>query len=115
MKKQAPFLLVLAIAMLSITLSCDPKIDPVDPVEKDTFSVAPESISFKAEDTALKFLSITTNGAWTAASSDTWIILDKTAGTGNASLAVSAEVNPGDDRTGSITIKGSQSVTVSVT
>lgn len=115
MKIQAPFLLVLAIAMLSITLSCDPKTDPVDPVEKDTFSVAPESISFKAEDTALKFLSITTNGAWTAASSDTWIILDKTAGTGNASLAVSAEVNPGDDRTGSITIKGSKSVTVSVT
>ena len=28
---------------------------------------------------------------------------------------MSAEVNPGDDRTGSITIKGSKSVTVSVT
>ena len=114
MKKQVPLLLVLAVAALQILPSCDPKENPVDPVNKDSFSVVPESISFKAEDTSVKYLTITAPGAWTATPSASWIILDKTAGSGNASVSVSAADNPGEDRTGTITVTGSKSVTVSV-
>ena len=114
MKKQVPLLLVTAIAVLNALLSCGPEVDPDDPVGKDAFSVVPGSISFKAEDTATNFLTITSSGAWTATPSDSWIHLGKTSGTGKDIIDVKVDANLEGDRSGSITVKGSKTETVTV-
>ncbi|MBQ3765999.1 MAG: alpha-amylase [Bacteroidales bacterium] len=111
MKKQAVLLLVPVFAALSMLFSCDPKVDPV--VNND-LSVSPESVSFEAEDKGHKLILVTTAGDWTATPSDSWIHLAKTSGTGNASLDVSVDANAKEDRSGSITVKGSNTVTVAV-
>ena len=111
MKKQAVLLLVPVFAALSMLFSCDPKVDPV--VNND-LSVSPESVSFDAEDKGHKLIMVTTAGDWTATPSDSWIHLAKTSGSGNASLDVSVDANAKEDRSGSITVKGSNTVTVAV-
>ena len=100
------------VAALFLSVSCDPKNN--EPIVSDTLTVSPESISFEAEETSTKFVYITTGKDWTATPSDSWIHLGKISGTGNASLEVKADANTGRDRTGSITVKGSSTVTVSV-
>ena len=112
MKKQVSLLLALAAAaMLNLAVSCDPT---VDPVVNDTLTVNPEAISFEAEDASVKLVYVTTEKDWTATPSDSWIHMEKTSGTGKATLAVTVDPNTGEDRTGSIAVKGSSNVTVSV-
>ena len=115
MKKQVSFLLgLLAVAAaLQIVVSCDPT--EQQPVVNDTLTVSPEAISFEAEDASVKLVYVTTEKDWTATPSASWIRLEKTSGTGKGTLAVKVDANTGEDRTGSISVKGSKNVTVSVT
>ena len=83
--------------------------------EPDTLSVSPTELSFTAEDAATRLFSIKTNASWTASASADWIHLDKTTGSGNASLSVTVSTNEGDDREGTISVKGAQDATVKVT
>ena len=99
------------VAALFVTFSCGPKEEP--PV-KDNLTVSPASLEFEAEDTKKKPVVITTNGDWKA-TADSWIHLDKTSGSGKASITVTVEPNKKEEsRTGTISISGAQNATVSV-
>lgn len=84
--------------------------EPDKPKEEEfNFSVTPASISFKAEDTSVKLITIATNGSWTATPAGDWISLDKTSGTGNGSVSVSVKPNTEDySRTANILLIGSK-------
>ena len=110
-RKLFPILPVLAAFFLCVT--CDPT--GKDPVVSDTLTVNPESISFEAEDASVKLLYISTEKEWTATPSAGWIHVNKTSGSGKTTLEVKADANAEADRSGSITVKGSSTVTVSVT
>ena len=100
------------VAALLATFSCDPA--QTDPEVKDTLTVNPTSLEFDAEDTSTKLVYITTEKDWTATPSGSWIHMEKTSGTGKGTLAVSVDANAGDERTGSISVKGSSTVTIAV-
>ena len=81
-------------------------------------SVSPAELTFTAN-TESKSLDVTSNTAWTAASGASWAKLNKTNGSGNAQIAVTAEENTAiTQRSATITIKtadGKASATVKVT
>ena len=83
-----------------------------------TLSVSPAELTFTAN-TESKSLDVTSNTAWTAASGASWAKLNKTNGSGNAQIAVTAEENAAiTQRSATITIKtadGKASATVKVT
>lgn len=112
MTKKYHFLLFAALsAALMLAVSCG---EP-EQKEPDTLSVSLTELSFTAEDASTKLLSIKSNTSWVVSASADWIILDKTSGSGNAPLAVKVSPNNGDDREGTISVKGAQTVTVKVT
>ena len=100
------------VAALFVTFSCDPT--QVNPVEQDTLTVSPASLDFEAEDASAKLVYVTTNGDWKATPSASWIHMEKTSGTGKASLAVTVDANAGEDRSGSISVTGAQNATIAV-
>ena len=100
------------LAALFLTFSCDPTKNKQEP--QDTLTVNPASIAFEAVDASTKLVYVTTEKDWTATTSDTWIHLGKTSGTGKGNLDVTVDDNLGEDRTGSITVKGSNTETVAV-
>ena len=100
------------IAALFVTFSCDPTKN--NPEVKDTLTVSPASLEFEAEDASAKFLNVTTNGDWSASPSADWIVMERTSGTGKASLSVKVKPNAGEDRTATISFSGADKVTVSV-
>ena len=110
-RKIIPILSLLAAFFLAA--SCDPT--ATKPEVQDTLTVSPSSLSFEAEDSSNKLVNIVTNGDWKASPSASWIHMEKTSGTGKASVAVTVDANPGEDRTGSISFTGAQSASVSVT
>ena len=70
-----------------------------------TLSVSPAELTFTAN-TESKSLDVTSNTAWTAASGASWAKLNKTNGSGNAQIAVTAEENTAiTQRSATITIK----------
>lgn len=83
-----------------------------------TLSVSPAELTFTA-DTESKSLDVTSNTAWTAASGASWAKLNKTNGSGNAQIAVTAEENTAiTQRSATVTIKtadGKATATVKVT
>ena len=83
-----------------------------------TLSVSPAELTFTAN-TESKSLDVTSNTAWTAASGASWAKLNKTNGSGNAQIAVTAGENTAiTQRSATITIKtadGKASATVKVT
>ena len=83
-----------------------------------TLSVSPAELTFTAN-TESKSLDVTSNTAWTAASGASWAKLNKTNGSGNAQIAVTAGENTAiTQRFATITIKtadGKASATVKVT
>ena len=101
------------VATLFLVGSCDPTKN--NPEQKDTLTVSPESLAFEAEDTSTKLLNVSTNGDWTASPSADWIVMQRTSGTGKASVSVQVTANPGEDRSGSISFSGAEKATVSVT
>ena len=100
------------LAALFLTFSCDPTKNKQEP--QDTLTVNPASIAFEAEDASTKFVYVTTEKDWTASASESWIHLGKTSGTGRGAIDVTVDANLGEDRTGSITVKGSNTETVAV-
>ena len=100
------------VAALFLSVSCDPTGN--NPEVTDKLTVSPESIAFEAEDASTKLVYVNTEKDWTATPSASWIKVGKTSGSGKATLEVKADANTGEDRTGSITVKGSSTVTVSV-
>ena len=100
-------------AALSLAVSCDPKNN--EPVVTDTLTVSPTSISFKADETRTQQVLVSTKGDWEASTTQDWIEFPtRTSGTGNGYFDVKVKPNTGGDRTGSITVKGASTVTVSV-
>ena len=85
---------------------------------KASLSVSPAELTFTAN-TESKSLDVTSNTAWTAASGASWAKLNKTNGSGNAQIVVTAEENTAiTQRSATITIKtadGKASATVKVT
>ena len=83
-----------------------------------TLSVSPAELTFTANTESMS-LDVTSNTAWTAASGASWAKLNKTNGSGNAQIAVTAEENTAiTQRSATITIKtadGKASATVKVT
>ena len=100
------------LAALLVTFSCDPTKNKQEP--QDTLTVSPASLEFEAEDVSTKLVYVTTEKDWTATPSATWIHMEKTSGTGKVTLAVKVDANTGEDRTGSISVKGSSTVSVAV-
>ena len=100
------------VAALFLAVSCDPT--EQKPEVTDTLTVSPAALDFEAEDTSVKLVNVSTEKDWTASPSDSWIHMEKTSGTGKGTLAVKVDANLGEDRTGSITVKGSNTVTVTV-
>ena len=110
-RKLFPILPILAALFLCVT--CNPKGN--EPVDTDTLTVTPESISFEAEDASVKLMYVSTEKDWTATPSASWIHVNKTSGTGKTTIEVTADVNGEQDRSGSITVKTSKTITVPVT
>lgn len=83
-----------------------------------TLSASPAELTFTAN-TESKSLDVTSNTAWTAASGASWAKLNKTNGSGNAQIAVTAEENTAiTQRSATVTIKtadGKATATVKVT
>ena len=100
------------VAALFLTVSCDPTKNNPEPA--DTLTVTPASLSFEAEDGTVKLVNVSTAGDWKATPSDSWIVMQRTSGTGKASVSVQVEPNPGADRTGTISFAGADKVTVTV-
>ena len=109
-RKRIPILPL--VAALFLAVSCDPT--EQNPVVTDTLTVNPASLEFEAEDASVKLAYVTTEKDWTATPSDSWIHLEKTSGTGKGTLAVKVDANLGEDRTGSISVKGSNTATIAV-
>ena len=108
-----PISILPLLAALFLTFSCDPTKNK--PEVQDTLTVRPASLDFEAEDASTKLVYVTTEKDWTATPSASWIHMEKTSGTGKATLAVKVDANTGEDRSGSISVKGSSSVSVAVT
>ncbi len=102
-----------SLAALLVLFSCDPTKNKQEP--QDTLTVSPASLEFEAEDASSKLVYVTTEKDWTATPSASWIHMEKTSGTGKANLAVKVDANTGEDRTGSISVKGSSTVSIAVT
>ena len=100
------------LAALLVLFSCDPTKNK--PEVQDTLTVSPASLDFEAEDASTKLVYVTTEKDWTATPSAPWIHMEKTSGTGKATLAVTVDTNTGEDRSGSISVKGSSTVSVAV-
>ena len=81
-------------------------------IVQQTLSVSPMSVSFDPEDASAKLVNVSSNAGWSVAVSDNWIKVDKSSGDGNASVTVTVQPNTGEDRSGTITIKGVSSATV---
>lgn len=82
-----------------------------------SLSASTTSLSFGASQGS-KDVSITSNDSWTISTSSSWLSLSKTSGSGNSTFTVYATENSGSDRSGVITINGTnsgKSVTISVT
>ena len=104
--------LLASLAALLVLFSCDPTKNK--PEVQDTLTVSPASLDFEAEDASTKLVYVTTEKDWTATPSAPWIHMEKTSGTGKATLAVTVDTNTGEDRSGSISVKGSSTVSVAV-
>ena len=101
-----------SLAALLVIFSCDPTKN--NPEVQDTLTVNPTSLEFEAEDASTKLVYVTTEKDWTATPSANWIRMEKTSGTGKGTLAVTVDANMGEDRSGSITVKGSKTETIAV-
>lgn len=79
------------------------------------FSIEPENMSFSYTGGS-SALTITTNDSWTASTTDSWLSLSSTAGTGNSSINILASANTGLQRTGTVSVTdGNITLTCSIT
>ncbi len=77
-------------------------------------TVSPSNIN-KSSAAGTASISVSTNDSWTATSSATWLTLSSSSGTGNATLTVNLSENKATgSRSGTITIKGSNTVSSAI-
>ena len=80
-----------------------------------SFGIEPENILFSYTG-GTSALTITAEEGWTASTSDSWLTLSSTSGTGNSTINVTAQLNKGQERTGSITVTdGNTNVSCTIT
>lgn len=80
-------------------------------------SASPTSVSFGSGQSS-QTITVTSNDSWTVSKSASWITLSKTSGSNNSSFSITASANTGSQRTGTVTVKGTnsgKSVTINVT
>ena len=59
-----------------------------------SFSITPDIMGFDAQDNSTKLFTINSNGDWSVVLTDAkWVHLDKTAGSGNGTIAVTVDAN----------------------
>ncbi|MBR5660329.1 MAG: alpha-amylase [Bacteroidales bacterium] len=107
--RRAIFPLACLLIVAAQAFSCKEK-EPE--IVQQTLSVSPTSLSFEPEDSRSVLLNVSSNSAWGVASSADWIKVDKGSGDGNGSVTVTVTANTGEDRSGTITIKGMSSTNV---
>lgn len=79
------------------------------------FSIEPENISFDYTG-GTSALTITSEEGWTASTNDSWLTLSSASGTGNSTINITAQLNKGQERTGSITVtNGNTNVSCTIT
>jgi len=87
--------------------------------EVDGVNVSPDSLTFAWDATSAQTISVTANGAWTAATTATWLTVTGGTGTGNGSFTVkpgSQNTSTTTNRTATITLtRGDATCTVKVT
>ena len=62
-----------------------------EPTTTLNLSVTPSSLSYAAVDESHKLINVSTNGSWVATPAGNWIHLDKSSGSGNASITVTVD------------------------
>ena len=107
--KKAIFPLACVLAVALQAFSCKEK-EPE--IVQQTLTVSPSSLSFEPEDASAKLLNVSSNSTWGVAPSADWIIVEKGSGDGSGSITVRVSANTGEDRTGTIIIKGMNSANV---
>ncbi len=80
----------------------------------ETLVVTPETLSFASEGGDAG-VTIESNASWSVSLSDRWLSVNPASGTGNGSLTVTAAPNPGDERTGTLTVAVSATLKHTVT
>ena len=97
---------ILPLIFLALAVACgqNEKQEPA-PAAQDSVAVTPSSLSFSADGTQTESVSVTASGAWTSVKSASWITVNPSSGTGNATVTVSAAFNAGESRTGTVTFK----------
>lgn len=79
------------------------------------FGISPENMSFDYTG-GTSALTITSEGDWTASTENDWLTLSSITGTGNSEITVTAQLNKGQKRTGSITVtNGNTNVSCTIT
>lgn len=80
----------------------------------DTFEISPENMSFGFSG-GTSALTITAEDGWTASTSDSWITLSSTSGTGDSTINVTVQLNKGQERTGYVNVTdGSDTLTCTI-
>lgn len=83
--------------------------DTPQPTESLTLSVAPQELSFSATESVSKLVVVTSNGDWTASSTESWIHVNSGSGSGKGSFSVSVDVqDKAEDRSGSVQVSASK-------
>ena len=106
------FAVLLALA-LSVTACETPQPEPEK--EKLLVSVSPSSLEFPAEG-GTSSISVTCKGMWYARTSDSWLRVSPTSGSGNGQVTVTASTNAADARSGAVVIESvddNKTVTIS--
>ena len=101
--KRAIFPLACLLVVAMQAFSCKEK-EPE--IVQQTLSVSPTSLSFEPEDASAKLINVSSNSSWGVAVSAGWIKVDKNSGEGSSAVTVMVQPNSGEDRSGTVTIKG---------
>ena len=95
--KQVKYILLAAAALL---MACTKP----DHGGTDALEVSPAELNFTHDDTANKFVSVTTTAEWTATAPASWVHVNNASGSGDGSFAVTVDNNTGSERTATITV-----------
>ena len=95
----------LLLALSAIIAACGGSSgEPDNPAVVPAISLSTTSVTLDASGAA-STVSLTSNVAWSATVSESWLGVSPNSGTGNATLTVTAQANTGASRTATVTIK----------
>ena len=103
-----PQFLVIAVAFLSVFTMCSKK-----EKEPDTLVADLSKVTFLADDTAEKSITVTSNTTWTSSRSDSWI--ETRQSENKLYIKVDNYSNTDNSRTGTITLSGGDALPVTIT